>query len=522
MNAADAGAMLVHPRDRFPRPMIPALRFSAKAMNDTSKMTRRRDFLGTTAAWTAGATLMASRMAGAAERGSLRAGAAMSDITPKPGVVLDGTIMQIGPVTEIHDPLHARALVLDDGTERLAICVADCTMISREVFDEAKALVHRETGLPADRMLMSATHSHSAVRAIGIGQGQLDKDYLKQLARGMAQAVCRAMDNLAPARVGWGLGQKLELVHNRRWFMKPGTVGPNPFGQEAEQVKMNPRRGSDELLKPAGPVDPQVAVLSVQHADGRALAVLANFGIHYCGGFQRGHASADYFGVFAKRIGDLLGAEKIDPPFVGIMSNGTSGDISNGFEFRKPAPKKAPYQWMQEVGHTVADEVLRVVRRIEHRDSVSLAMQEAELELGVRRPDEARLAWAREVWSKAQGKTRFTRPEIYAREAIKLGQYPPTVRLKLQAMRIGELGIGAIPCEVFAETGLAIKAASPLRPTLVIELANGYDGYLPTPQQHEWGGYETWPARSSCLEIQAEPKIRAAVLKLLEEVSAGG
>jgi len=69
---------------------------------------------------------------------------------------------------------------------------------------------------------------------------------------------------------------------------------------------------------------------------------------------------------------------------------------------------------------------------------------------------------------------------------------------------------------VFAETGLAIKAGSPLRPTFTIELANGYNGYLPTPEQHELGGYETWPARSSYLEVQAEPKIRDSVLELLK------
>ena len=91
--------------------------------------------------------------------------------------------------------------------------------------------------------------------------------------------------------------------------------------------------------------------------------------------------------------------------------------------------------------------------------------------------------------------------------------------VKLQALRIGQLGIAAIPCEVFAETGLAIKQSSPLEPSFVIELANAYHGYLPTPQQHQWGGYETWPARSSCLEIEAEPKIRRAVIELLRGVS---
>jgi len=493
-------------------------------MNSADPTITRRRFLRTSTACTAAAMLVPGDLVRSDEgsNGSdpsrLRAGAAASNITPKPGVLLDGTIMQIGPVAEVHDELFARALALDDGTERVAICVSDSTMISREVFDRAKDLVHGKTGLPVDRMLFSATHSHSAVRAIGIGQGELDQEYLELLARGIADAVGRAIDSLAPARVGWGVGEKPELVHNRRWFMKPGTIPPNPFGEGGEQVKMNPRRGSDDLVQPAGPVDPQVAVLSVQHADGRPLAVLANFGIHYCGGFKRGHVSADYFGLFAARIAQLLGAEEVKPPFVGIMSNGTSGDISNGFDFRKPAPKKAPYQWMQEVADTVADEVLRVVKGIEYRDRASLAMREDDLELGVRRPDEARLAWAREIWSKAQGKPRFTLPEIYAREAIKLSEYAPTVSLKLQAVRIGGLGIAAIPCEVFAETGLAIKQSSPLKPTFVIELANGYNGYLPTPQQHAWGGYETWPARSSCLEIEAESRIRERVQDLLREV----
>jgi len=89
----------------------------------------------------------------------------------------------------------------------------------------------------------------------------------------------------------------------------------------------------------------------------------------------------------------------------------------------------------------------------------------------------------------------------------------------LQAIRIGDIAIGAIPCEVFAETGLAIKKQSPARHTFVIELANGYHGYLPTPRQHELGGYETWPARSSRLEVAASDKIQAEMLRLLGRVA---
>src|SRR4051794_5369095 len=112
-----------------------------------------------------------------------------------------------------------------------------------------------------------------------------------------------------------------------------------------------------------------------------------------------------------------------------------------------------------------------------------------------------------------------TLPEIYARETVLLAKYPAKVKARLQAIRIGELGIVSSPCETFVETGLEIKKKSPLKPTFTIELANGYNGYLPTPEQHRAGGYETWRARSSYVEAEAAPKITATLLELLGQVA---
>ena len=108
---------------------------------------------------------------------------------------------------------------------------------------------------------------------------------------------------------------------------------------------------------------------------------------------------------------------------------------------------------------------------------------------------------------------------VYARETVLLDQMPPTRELKLQAIRIGGLGVAAIPNEVYGVTGLKIKRSSPLKPTFTVSLANGYFGYIPPPEQFPLGGYTTWRARSSCLEVDAEPKITAAVLGLLERVA---
>ena len=90
---------------------------------------------------------------------------------------------------------------------------------------------------------------------------------------------------------------------------------------------------------------------------------------------------------------------------------------------------------------------------------------------------------------------------------------------ELDEFGIGEVGITAIPDEVYAITGLKLKLQSPLVPTFNIELANGAEGYIPPPEQHELGGYTTWPARTAGLEVEAEPQIVETLLKLLEQVA---
>ena len=272
------------------------------------------------------------------------------------------------------------------------------------------------------------------------------------------------------------------------------------------------------MIRPAGPVDPEFFVLSVRHADGRPLALLAGYGLHYVGGSRRGDISADYFGLFSERVRELMVSEHSDMPFVAMMSNGASGDVNN-IDFRKERQRRPPYVRMREVAHDLAEKAVSISREVEYRNELTVASAHSSLELATRRPDQHRVAWARKVWAGAEGSDRLTRPQVYARENLALSEYPMALHVPMQALRIGSLGIAAIPCEVFAETGLAIKKHSALKPAFTMGLANGYFGYLPTAEQHEWGGYETWPARSSCLETEAEAKIRTEALRLLKSVS---
>lgn len=445
-----------------------------------------------------------------------RAGAATSTTTPWLGVSINGG-MSDRRATHIHDELHARCLVLDDGQTRLAFAVCDMCMIPREVADEAKRLVHAETALPIDNILISATHTHEAPTAAGVFQSDPDPAYPPFLARRIADGIRRAVNNLEPAKIGWGAGKEPDEVFNRRWFMKAGFKLDDPFGRGTDKVRMNPPVGHELLDRPAGPTDPDVSIVSVQAMDGRPIAALANYSLHYVGDAGPGAISADYFAIFADRMQQLIGADRLDPPFVGIMSNGTSGDINN-INFRGGRERRPTYGQMRHVAHAVADEAFRVYQTIAYHDWVPLGARTAELELGVRKPKRDEVAKAAEIVARATAEKREMRglEEIYARETVLIDKYPDSVELIVQALRVGDLAITAIPCEVFVEIGLELKAKSPLQPTFTIELANGYNGYLPTPEQHQLGGYETWRARSSYLEVDASQKITAKLFELLQ------
>ena len=208
--------------------------------------------------------------------GEFRAGAAVGDITPTTWPVeLVGSFSE-RPAEKAWDPLSARALVLDDGQTRLAMVIVDSCLIPRSLFDEVKRQASQATGIRPDHMLMAATHTHSAPASLDRLFAKASDEYLRVLKAGIVESVELAAANLESAEIGWGQVDVPEHVHNRRWYMKPGGIVPNPFGETTDQVRMNPPRGRGLLDRPAGPVDPQVSFISVRAKGGRPIALLAN------------------------------------------------------------------------------------------------------------------------------------------------------------------------------------------------------------------------------------------------------
>jgi hypothetical protein len=456
-----------------------------------------------------------------------RAGAATSNITPTIAVE-SGARTSRPPATHVHDELQARCLVLDDGEAKLALVVCDLRHISAEVAAAAKVIIEKTTGIPPQCVVISATHSHTTGGAkLEEREGEPYFEYSAFLTRRIADGVLRAHNQFEPAQIGWGVVEEPTQVFNRRWFVKPERGPIYGAHDNVEKVDTNP--GYSGLLRAAGPVDPQITFVSVRSTSGKPISLLASYGLHYVGGVPPNTISADYFAIFADRVGELLGADRHqDPPFVGIMANGTSGDVNNLERYsdeelakRGPQPKKKyqPFEKAREVADLCASKVMEAHKTLKWHDHVKLASVQRTLTFERRHPTKEEVAWAESVKAKRIKPMSTSRYSTYATVlAYASPDMPPTIDVIVQTHRIGDLAVATMPFEVFAEIGLELKQRSPIQPLMNISIANGAHGYLPTPEQHKLGGYETWIGVNH-VQLDASVKMVNALVEMLGELA---
>jgi hypothetical protein len=453
-------------------------------------------------------------------RGELRVGTAIVDVTPRTFPVLVNGGMTSRSVETVKSPVNARALVLDDGQERLAIVVVDSCMMGRDFLDDAKKLAAARTKIKPERMLISATHTHSAPASMGCLGTDADPTYVPYLREKLAEAIAAAEKTLTPAKVGYGSIDANEFTALRQWIRRPDRVAEDPFGNFTVRANMHAGRKWDDAVGEAGPEDPELSLVAFQTRDGRPLAVLANFSMHY---FGDGAIGADYFGLFCEGLKTRIAGEKSaaakegEAPFLGLLSHGCSGDIWRQ-DYTKPAGERREKITIDEYTTGLLEKAMTAYQKIAYRDDADLAMAEVRLTLKYRVPDKQRVEWAQKVVAETGDRLPKTPTEVYAREQLILHERQQT-EIVVQAVRIGEIAIATTPNETYAISGLKIKLHSPLRQTMVIELANGGDGYIPPPDMHLLGGYNTWAARSAGLEVEAEPKIVEAAIGALEYVT---
>lgn len=457
-----------------------------------------------------------------AENG-LQVGTAAVDISPTVFPVQ----LRSGPSNHIHDPMHVRAIALQNGEGRAAIALIDAIGTSQEMTDEAKAIVADRTGWKVEEMLVSGTHAHTTPKGGDTSPGRIA--YEKTRFDGLVAALTKSIKSLEPAQVGFASEDEPSEVRNRRWYLKEDMMDKNPFGTY-DKVRMNPNPATIDT--PAGPIDPEVCIVDIRNRRGKPLGLIANYSLHYVGnipkvieenGKEVGMASADYFGEFSRIFPYRTAGSNPKNHFVAMMTNGTSGDINN-IDFQRVRAPRAPFEQVRQVATKMADAAWRASKTIKSFDidpivamrqrSVSLkyrSMKKDEVERALRIIEMTR--------KEREGLDLHQKFAQYANATVRYSEPNKTEDVLIQAIRIGDQAIVSLPFEVLVEIGLEIKEKSPFPHTFTISLANGGYGYLPPPNQFDLGGYETWIGTCR-FERESSALLTKHLLEMLEELKA--
>ncbi len=442
--------------------------------------------------------------ANAAASGQLRAGASAVKITPPAGIPMAGyysTRLAEG----VHDDLYSKAIVLEERGTKVAFVALDLISTTREMVDGARKEIDRMTGVRGENVMISATHAHtgpilattaSRDAALG-GSSEMVNRYNAGLQKKIAQSVKEAESRLAPARLLCGTGKEENLSYNRRFFMKDGSVGWNPG-------KLNPN-----IVKPAGPIDPDIGVMYVESLDKKPIATYVNFAMHLdtVGGMQ---ISADYPYTLSRLLAEYKGLDMVT-----FFANGCCGNI-NHLDVNWPERQQGHGE-AARIGTVLAADILQTYKSLQPAPPGPLRVLREMVKLPIPSvtPDEVRAAKsiAASYGTKQQAKFletvgAFKILDVAAREGM-------SQEVEVQAVSAGkEIAWVSLPGEIFVELGLAIKKASPFKLTLIAELANGSIGYIPDRAGFDQGNYEAVSAR--CAKGSGEALVEAAVRMLTE------
>lgn len=450
---------------------------------------------------------------------AIRAGAARVNITPSYGTLINGDFLPMFTQV-IHDSLYAKALAFDNGQEQFVFVVVDCMAIDGALVNDTKRMIKNSLGVAPERVMISSTHAHSCGSVVGNSAAPADLNYRLAMPGRIERAVKQALSNLAPAKIAWGQIDVPKHVSCRRWYMKNGFPTISPFG-DTDKVWMNPPIGNEFIDSPVSPTDPQVGFLAVKTLTDKWISILANYSTHYVADIPENTISADYFGELHNQLYTKLNA---GDRFVGIMSNGTSGDVNTyDFKLEKNYPK-GPYQKTKLIASDIADSILVALKSVVWETKPVFKFSYTETTVASRSIPPALLAKSKELVAKTDFRSLNTVDKasdairrLYALEIVELSQYQkPYYNLPTQAIRIGKGIIGTLPGEFFSETGLKLKKQKVVPYYFSITLANDVISYIPPAFQFTLGGYETWLCGGSHIEIGAEEKLRSTLAKQIK------
>jgi neutral ceramidase len=467
------------------------------------------------------------RRATAAEE-ALRVGVAEVDITPPVGFLIAGYYHE-RKATGTRDSLKAKAIVFQGPKEQAALVVCDLTGIATDLSIEVRRRASAKTGIPAKHIVVAATHSHTAPdytrdlyqHLAAKGKAPDKPRYAAKLIDGIVEAIVKAHEDAKPATLEAGSARQGTAVSfNRRFVMKDGSV------------KTWMRLDDPNVVRPAGPIDPEIGMVLARAVDGKQpLALLSNFALHLdtVGGTMW---SADYPYYIDKAVRKALGKK-----VVSVFGLGCCGDINHVDPTAKERNKTAFIG--KSLGKTIEGKLgeLRPLKR------QTLRVRHTKVLVPMQKVGAEEAARARPLLLDARGgkKVEFF-DLVRAHKAVVLDQLQNKgsrgkaedsiswglshtwagvgthLPVEVQAIGLGdEVGIVCLPGEVFVELGLAIKQASPFKTTLIVELSNCVETmYIPTRAAYAGGSYEV---TNSALEPGSGEMLVEAAIRLLRDIA---
>lgn len=418
------------------------------------------------------------------------AGFATIDITPSEGT--------------IYDTLYAKAIVLSQGGEIGAFVICDVIGIKSELVDKARSLSMEMTGIPAEHISISATHTHA---------GGICKD----LSVRIANAINEAYNKLQPIEIWSGTVKQEGLAFNRRFLMIDGTIRMNPgidpitnTSTENGWPFLNP-----EIIRSVGPVDIDLPIVLFKDADGKPVGSLTCFAMHTTATAQR--FSADFPGVLARELASNYGED-----FISIYGIGTSGDVNN-WNVNEPGETQDGPVRSREIGMELASSFLNGLSSLS-KHTENLKILNTVVNIPINPVSEMDVEWARSAtmdgFKDFIYENRRFLATVRARKILRLAEMHEnnveSLPLEVMAYRINDqTAIVALPGEIFVELGLTIKEHSPFSNTLIIELSNDDCGYVPTLKAYSETGYEVV---SSTVAPGGGEMLAEAAIKMLNQL----
>lgn len=443
----------------------------------------------------------------AAEAGELRAGRAAVKITPPAGMPMAG-YYNVRLSEGVHDDLFAKAIVLDDGSARVALVACDLIATPWPLVEKVRRGVEEATGIPGGNVMVSATHAHTgpvmtpAPRGADATARQVAADYHEGLPARIVESVKLAAGSLEPAVASAATGHEDSVSFVRRFLMKDGSIGWNPG-------KLNPN-----IVRPVSTIDPDVSVVYFETPAGGPLALYVNFANHLdtVGGLD---FSADYPYTLARLLGAAKGNELMTMFTLGTCGNINHIDVKHG-------GRQKGHGEAARIGSVLATAVLETFPRLERVSSNELKVRSERVELPVVKVTPSEIEAAEDVM-RDYGTPR-ARPfyeQVQAAKVLAAAELDgKPIQAEVQVITLGdEVAWVALPGEVFVELGKAIKLASPFRTTIVLELANdAVDDYVPDLKAYSEGAYEV--ISTPLAPGGGERLVEAAVRLLLEAKGA--